>query len=97
MPKQLLCFIPQDQYRGLHKTYYVKKVYRHDHDSPDMVIPDSQIGGFKFVSSFRYFNCKKNRFVIPHHSHQISTYAIADITGTPQRAILSSLKDWSQR
>ena len=62
VPKQLLCFIPQDQYRGLHKTYYVKKVYRHDHDSPDMVIPDSQIGGFKFVSSFRYFNCKKNRY-----------------------------------
>ena len=52
----------QDHYRGQHRTYYVKKVYRHEHADTYMLIPSAQAGGFRAVSSFRYFNCKKNRY-----------------------------------
>ena len=55
-----VCSLSQDQYRGQHRTYYVKRVYRHEHTQQDMLTP-AHAGGFQTVSSFRYFNCKKNR------------------------------------
>ena len=53
----------QDHYRGQHTTRYVKKVYREEHTMDDMVIPDIDAGGFRRVSNYRFFNCKKNRRV----------------------------------
>ena len=34
------------------------------HSADDMVIPDIDTGGFRRVSNYRYFNCKKNRSVL---------------------------------
>ena len=41
----------------------MKKVYKEVHNTDDMVIPDVDTGGFRRVSTYRYFNCKKNRRV----------------------------------
>merc|ERR1719474_1539992 len=51
-----------DHYRGQHTTRYVKHIYRFTSTQPDLVIPDQENGGFRNVSCFRYFNCKKNRY-----------------------------------
>ena len=42
----------------------MKRVYREEHATDDMVIPDIDTGGFRRVSNYRYFNCKKNRRVL---------------------------------
>ena len=55
----------QDKFRGVHTTYYFKKVYKKTPgDSGGFIIPRQEgLGGvFKTVPEIRYFNCKKARF-----------------------------------
>jgi len=52
-----------DHYKGIHTTYHVKDVYRFNHTQDDMVIPSDGTTVFHQVSHFRYFNCKKNRYI----------------------------------
>jgi len=52
-----------DHYKGIHTTYHVKDVYRFNHPQEDMVIPTNGKADYQLVSNFRYFNCKKNRYI----------------------------------
>eukprot|EP00092_Neocalanus_flemingeri_P015419 GFUD01016687.1.p1 GENE.GFUD01016687.1~~GFUD01016687.1.p1 ORF type:complete len:1358 (+),score=448.86 GFUD01016687.1:946-5019(+) len=52
-----------DHYKGIHTTYHVKDVYRFNHAQGDMVIPANGKADYQIVSNFRYFNCKKNRYI----------------------------------
>jgi len=52
-----------DHYKGIHTTYHVKDVYRFNHAQEDMLIPTNGKSDYQLVSNFRYFNCKKNRYI----------------------------------
>jgi len=52
-----------DQYKGLHTTYHVKEVYKFEHPDEDMIVPIKDKPGYLFVSTLRYFNCKKSRYI----------------------------------
>jgi len=52
-----------DHYKEIHTTYHVKDVYRFSHLEEDMLIPSNGKSDYQLVSNFRYFNCKKNRYI----------------------------------
>jgi len=52
-----------DHYKDIHTTYHVKDVYRFNNKQEDMLIPTNGKSGYQLVSNFRYFNCKKNRYI----------------------------------
>lgn len=52
-----------DNYKGLHTTYYVKKVYEKKTESEEILLPLNEDPGYQAFSELREFRCKKAKYI----------------------------------